>query len=424
MSLFHSDAFLAFRSRDFSLLSVNQLCLILAIMIQEVVIAYSIYQLTQNPLSLGMIALIELLPFICLSLISGDWADRYNRQKIVQWSFSCSTLIPLLFIVLFSQYQQQHIQQNTLLCGIYSLIFCLGVLRGIYSPSFNSLRPFLTPESAYSNAATWTALIWQMGGILAPLCAGLLLSQLGLEKTLFIVFLLCCMGSICLFGLSPRDFPSPHKQHLSKSLKEAYLFIFKHPLMFWSMLLDLSAMLFCSVIILLPIFAHEILHLGVEGLGILRAAPAIGACIMMLMLTCYSPMQNAWRNMLYSSFAIALCTLAFALSSHIWLSVFFLVLIGAFDSISMIIRQTLLQQIPPKALLGRVAALNGILVTSGNQLGALHMSLMTRYFSVVPAVLIGGTLCLIICGLSSTRTRHLFKPPPTQQKHTTVTRIE
>ena len=140
--------------------------------------------------------------------------------------------------------------------------------------------------------------------------------------------------------------------------------------MFVSMLPDPNAMLFCTAIIFPPIFAHEILHLGVEGLGILRAAPAIGACIMMLMLTCYSPMQNAWRNMLYSSFAIALCTLAFSLSSHLWLSVFFLVLIGAFDSISMIIRQTLLQQIPPKALLGRVAALNGILVTSGNQLGA------------------------------------------------------
>ena len=263
-----------------------------------------------------------------------------------------------------------------------------------------------------------------MGGILAPLCAGLLLGQLGLKKTLLIAFFLCCVGSICLFGLSARQFPSPHKQHLSKSLKEAYLFIFKHPLMFWSMLLDLSAMLFCSVIILLPIFAHDILHLGVEGLGILRAAPAIGACIMMLMLTCYSPMQNAWRNMLYSSFAIALCTLAFALSPHVWLSVFFLVLIGAFDSISMIIRQTLLQQLPPKALLGRVAALNGILVTSGNQLGALHMSLMTRYFSVVPAVLIGGMLCLIICGLSSTRTRHLFKPSPTLKKHATVAKSE
>ena len=128
--------------------------------------------------------------------------------------------------------------------------------------------------------------------------------------------------------------------------------------------------------------------------------------------------------MLYSSFAIALCTLAFALSSHVWLSVFFLVLIGAFDSISMVIRQTLLQQLPPKALLGRVAALNGILVTSGNQLGALHMSLMTRYFSVVSAVLIGGTLCLIICVLSFTRTRHLFKPSPTLKKHATVAKSE
>lgn len=424
MSLPHSDAFQAFRFRDFSLLSINQFCLILAILIQEVAIGYTVYQLTQNPLSLGLIALIELLPFIGLSLLSGNWADRFNRQTILQWSFCCSGLIPLLFIALFNLYQQQLILPDTLLYGIYSLIFCLGTLRGIYSPSFNSLRPFLTPESAYGNAATWTALIWQIGGILAPLCAGLLLSQLGLKNTLFIVFLICCLGGLCLFGLRPRQFPQAKKQNLASGLKEAYLFIFKHPLMFWSMLLDLSAMLFCSVIILLPIFAQDVLHLGADGLGLLRAAPALGACLMMLLLTRYTPMQHAWRNMLYSSIAIALCTLAFALSSRLWLSVLCLALVGAFDSISVVIRQTLLQQLPPKALLGRVAALNGILVTSGNQLGALHMSLMTRYFSVIPAVLMGATFCLMFCALSHTRSRNALKFLPTQSQASNMTKGE
>lgn len=410
MSLSQSNAFLAFHSRDFSLLSLNQLCLSLAILIQEVVISYSLYQLTQNSLSLGLVAVIELVPFICLSLIGGHWADRFNRQKILQWAFSASAFIPLLFIVLFHSYQQQIIQQSSLLFGIYSLIFCLGILRGIYSPSFNSLRPFLIPEHAYANAATWTALIWQIGAISGPLCAGLLLSQCGLDITLYLVFALCCLGSIALFALSPRQFPNTSTQHMVESLKEAFVFILNNRLIFWALLLDLISVLFCGIVVLLPIFAQDILHQGAEGLGILRAAPAIGSCVMMIFLTRYSPMQHAWRNMLWSSFGIACCTLAFALSPFFWLSIMLLIGMGALDSISVVIRQTLFQQLPPKALLGRVAALNGILVTSGNQLGALQASFMTRYLSVIPATLIGGGICLFMSAFSFIRTRDLLQP--------------
>ena len=421
MPLSHPDVFLAFRFRDFSLLSLNQLCLSLSILIQEVVIGYSLYQLTQNSLSLGLVAIVELVPFICLSLLSGYWADRFNRQKILQWGFSCSCLIPLLFIALFHRNQQYAIQQTTLLFGIYSLIFCLGILRGIYSPSFNSLRPFLVPEHAYANAATWTSLIWQIGAISGPLCAGLLLSQFGLESTLYCVFALCCIGSIALYALNPRTFPKIGTQQISKSLKEALLFILKNQLLFWTILLDLASMLFCGIIVLLPIFTQDILHQGTEGLGILRAAPAIGACIMMLCLTYCSPMQHAWRNMLWSTLGIACCTLTFALSPLFWLSVILLVILGALDSISIVIRQTLFQQIPPKELLGRVSALNGILVTSGNQFGALQASFITRYLTVVPATLIGGSICLLISSISFICTRDLLKTSSNHDKDTILT---
>ena len=421
MSFLHSKAFIAFHCRDFSLLSLNQLCLVIAVVMQEVAIGYALYQITQNPLSLGLIALVELLPFIGLSFLGGHWADRYNRQKILQWSFSLSSCIPLLFIVVFHAFYTQQIEKNILLCAVYMLIFSLGILRGIYSPAFNSIRPFLITQQAESNAATWTTCIWQFGAITAPLGAGLLLSHFGIVATLFVIFLFCCMGSFAAWCLTPRTFPINSENKLLQSLTQAFTFVLQQRLLFWSILLDLFTALFCSIIILLPIIAHEVLHVDAEGLSLLRAAPAIGTCIMMLVLLNYKPTQHAWRNMLVTSIGIAITTLMFAFSSSLWLCVFILMLIGALDSVSMVIRQNLLQQLPPQDLHGRVAALNGILVSSGNQIGALNSSLVTRYFSITPALLIGGSLCLSLCLFSFFRTRDLLKVPSSYEKYTILT---
>lgn len=192
-------------------------------------------------------------------------------------------------------------------------------------------------------------------------------------------------------------------------------------LLFWSMLLDFFTALFCSVIVLLPIVAHDVLHLGAEGLSLLRAAPAIGTAIMMCVLLHFTPTQNAWRNMLLACIGIAITTFIFALSTSLWLCIALLMLIGALDSISMVIRQSLLQQLPPQDLHGRVAALNGILVTTGNQLGALNSSMASRYFSITPALLIGGSLCLSLCLFSFFRTRDLLKTPSSYEKYTILT---
>ncbi|WP_104472293.1 MFS transporter [Acinetobacter indicus] len=417
MSYLQSEAFIAFRCRDFSLLSLNQLCLVLAVVMQEVAIGFALYQITQDPLSLGFIAVVELLPFIGLSFLGGHWADRYNRQKLLQWSFSLSSGIPLLLIVVFYAFQTQQIAQNTLLCLVYFLIFCLGILRGIYSPAFNSMRPFLISRQAENNASLWTTSIWQFGAIAAPLCAGLLLSHVGLVATLGVVFLLSCIGSLAVWQLSPRNFPISIHGQVLQSLKHTFRFMLHQRVLFWSMLLDLVTALFCSVIVLFPIVAQDVLHLGAEGLSLLRAAPAIGTALMMGVLLHFSPSQKAWRNMLLASIGIAITTCVFALSTSLWLSIALLILIGALDSISMVIRQSLLQQLPPPDLHGRVAALNGIWVTTGNHLGALNSTVASRYFSITPAILIGGSLCLSICLFSFFRNRDLLKTPSSYEKY-------
>lgn len=320
-------------------------------------------------------------------------------------------------IVVFNVFQTKQIEQNTLLCLVYFLIFCLGILRGIYSPAFNSIRPFLISREAENSAATWTTSIWQFGAIAAPLCAGLLLSHVGLVATLGVIFMLSCIGSLAVWQLSPRSFPISIHGQVLQSLKHTFRFMLQQRVLFWSMLLDLVTALFCSVIVLLPIVAHDVLHLGAEGLSLLRAAPAIGTALMMGVLLHFSPSQKAWRNMLLASIGIAVTTCVFALSTSLWLSIALLMLIGALDSISMVIRQSLLQQLPPQDLHGRVAALNGILVTTGNHLGALNSSMASRYFSITPAILIGGSLCLSICLFSFFRNRDLLKTPSSYEKY-------
>ncbi len=404
-----SPSFAVFRCRDFSLLTLNQCCLTQAILIQEILVAYSLYQLTQNPMSLGLVGLIEFIPFVCLSLWGGYVADRFNRQRILQWCFSCSVPLACLLWFSFFIHTQQQISTTTFLCFTYGLLFLFGCIRGLYSPCFNSLRPFLIPKTQYSQAATWTALCWQINAVLAPILAGLLIAYTGLYFTFFCTVAFFSLGSIALWCMRPREFPPIQHHSVISSLKEAIHFIYHSPMMFWSIFLDLASVFFGGIIALLPIFAQDILHLGAEGFGLLRAAPAIGALLTMSILVKYPPQQKVWRTLLLAVSGFACCTLIFTQIRHLYSAMIILMLMGACDSISIVIRQTLLQWIPPKHMLGRIAAINGIFVTSSNELGALQSSILARFFTVVPAMFIGGSLSLLSVSLTYWRTRQLLQ---------------
>ncbi|GAA5631361.1 enterobactin exporter EntS [Acinetobacter calcoaceticus] len=403
------SAFAAFACRDFKLLTINQCCLTFAVLIQEVLIAFHLYQITKNPLILGLVGIMDFLPFLALSLWGGYIADRFNRQRILQISFSIAIPLSIALWLCFDLFQSDKITTTVLLISTFSLLFLFGCIRGIYSPCFNSLRPFVVPEHLYTNAATWTSMCWQACGILAPVIGGFLLAHLDLDITFGVIVGLFMTGSVALWRLQKRQFPQLQTESISKSLQQALQFIFKTKIIFWAMFLDLGSVFFGGIIALLPIFAQDVLHIGADGFGLLRAAPAFGGLIMMMILVRYPPKHRTWQIMLMAVAGFGCCTLLFAVTRHLYFSVAVLIIMGACDSINIVIRQTILQLIPPKDMLGRIAAINGIFVTSSNELGALQSSVMTRFFSVVPAMLIGGTLSLLCVALTSVRSKALFK---------------
>ncbi|KAA8731704.1 MFS transporter [Acinetobacter qingfengensis] len=413
----HTDAFAALRYRDFSIVTVNQFCLTLAILIQEVIVSYSLYQITKDPLTLGLIGLAEAIPFITLSLWGGYFADKFNKQRIMQCCLFFSIPMPMILWGLFHWHGLHQISTDQLALGIYAVIFCLGTIRGFYNPSATSLKPFLIPKALYANGATWTTIGWQSGVILGPVSGGFMLAYLGRENSFFIVTCLLIISFILISKLSKRTFPTIQHDHLWQSLSEGFRFIFKTKIVLWAISLDLVSVLFGGVIALLPIFANDILKIGAEGLGFLRAAPSIGALLTMIVLTRFPPTQHAWRNMLLAVAGFGIFTIIFACSRQMWLSLFALAMTGACDSISVVIRQTILQIFPPENMRGRVAAVNGMFVSSSNELGAFESGLAAKYLGAVYASMLGGGVTLVVILVSWVKTSDLFKVNITDSPH-------
>ena len=408
------DAFAALRYRDFSIVTLNQFCLTLAILIQEIIVAYSLYKITKDPLTLGLIGLAEAIPFIALSLWGGYFADRFNKQTIMKICLFFAIPLPLVLWGLFHAYGLKHIELSTLSWGVYAVIFGLGTIRGFYNPSATSLKPFLIPREIYANGATWTTIGWQSGVIIGPMLGGLMLAFLGRETSFISVAVLLSLCFLLVNLLSKRTFPKIETERVLQSLGEGFRFIAKTKIVLWAISLDLVSVLFGGVIALLPIFAEDILKIGPEGLGYLRAAPSIGALITMIALTRFPPTRHAWRNMLLAVAGFGLFTLLFAYSDYLWLSLFALAMTGACDSISVVIRQTILQIYPPENMRGRVAAVNGMFVSSSNELGAFESGLAAKYLGPVIATVFGGGMTLLVVALSWAKTKDLFGVDITQ----------
>ena len=410
------DAFAALRYRDFSIVTLNQFCLTLAILIQEIIVAYSLYKITKDPLTLGLIGLAEAIPFIALSLWGGYFADRFNKQNIMKICLFFAVPLPLILWSLFHAFGLGYLGVTSLSWGIYAVIFALGTIRGFYNPSATSLKPFLIPRELYTNGATWTTIGWQSGVILGPMLGGFMLAFLGRETSLLSVAVLLSLCFILINLLQKRSFPSIETKNLWASLGDGFRFIWKTKIVLWAISLDLVSVLFGGVIALLPIFAEDILKIGPEGLGYLRAAPSIGALITMIALTRFPPTRHAWRNMLLAVAGFGLFTLVFAFSNHVWLSLFALAMTGACDSISVVVRQTILQIYPPENMRGRVAAVNGMFVSSSNELGAFESGLAAKYMGTVMATVFGGCMTMLVVGLSWLKTSDLFGVDITQGK--------
>lgn len=404
-------AFSSLQYLEFRCLILVCYLLTAAILIQEVALGYEIYRMTGDPLALGLIGLAEALPFMGLALFGGHWADNREKRGLMQASL-LTMLVASTCLWGFTELSEfKGSVAYSELVAIYALLIVLGLARGIYSPTTAALKAFLVPRKNYANASTWYSAAWQAGAITGPVIAGVLLVHVGFGNTLLVVMGLLAAAILMTYGIRRRPIKSEAEDaaDLWTSLREGLDYVRRSPIILYSISLDMISVLFGGVLAILPVFAQDILAAGPEGLGLLRAAPAIGAMGTMLLMLWYPPVRQAWRNLLFAVAGFGIATLVFALSENLWLSAFALFLTGAFDSVSVVIRGTILQMMTPDHLRGRVQSVNSVFLSASNELGAFESGLAARLMGTVPSVLFGAGMTFLAVGYLWKRSKALFK---------------
>lgn len=409
MSFFQNkNPYAALKFPEFRAYLLGNFLFTLALLAQEVIISYEVYKLTHNPLALGLIGLVEALPYISLALFGGYFADTRDKKSILM--ISLSVIILSSFLLLYSSTQLVGQAGQAHLYVIYAVLFLIGLAKGFFSPAASSLNPFLVPKEVFANAATWNSSFWQIGAITGPAVAGFLYVILGLSGSLMAIIglLLCVMLAISQIQRRPILVERNDALGVKARLWEGIQFVFKTKIILYAISLDLFSVLFGGVVAILPIYAEDILHVGPEGLGLLRAAPSAGAVITMLILVYFPPLKKAWRNLLGAIFGFGIATLVFALSNNFLVSLVALFFTGAFDSVSVIIRQTILRFYTPDEMRGRVSSVNGIFVSSSNELGAFESGLAAKILGTVPSVVFGAMSTLVLVSIVALKSKDLF----------------
>ena len=390
------DPYAALRFKEFNVFLILRFILVFGWSMQFIIIEWQVYTLTKDPLSLGIIGLMEIIPAFSMALFAGHIVDQNEKRNLLLKCIGLFSLISLGLFLLTSPSLEKAWSARTTLYTIYAFVFMGGLLRAFFGPTIFSLVALIVPKKAYPNAATWNSSTWQMASVLGPAFAGFTINWLGVHWSLCIVFGLVILSFILMFGISKKPILNPKiGEPVMQSLKEGVRFVFKTKAILGALSLDMVAVLFGGAVALLPIFAQDILEVGSEGFGMLRAAPAVGAFMTML-ITAYIPIsKNAGLKLLVAIFGFGLSIIVFGLSSVFWISVVALFFSGVTDGVSMVIRQTILQLKTPDHMRGRVSSVNSMFVGSSNELGAFESGVTAKLMGTVTAVVFGGTMTLI-----------------------------
>ncbi|MEQ8425807.1 MAG: MFS transporter, partial [Cyclobacteriaceae bacterium] len=364
--------------RDFLLFILARQCATLAIHIQATIVGWQLYEITHDPLALGLIGLAEAVPAITVSLYAGHIADVVARKKIILTTVSillfCATALlfftlkPGAFILAYGA------------LPIYGIIFLSGLARGFLSPANFSFMPQLIPRHLYTNAISLNTTFWLTASIVGPMLAGFVYAFFGISAAYLTDVLLVVAALAFYISIPSRPVPpASDEQGVREKIKTGLKFVMKTQIILGAISLDMFAVLFGGAVALLPIFAAEILEVGPQGLGMLRAAPAIGAVLMAIFITHNPIHRNTGKVMLLCVAGFGASMIGFGLSTSFIFSLCMLMLSGMFDSVSMIIRSTLIHTRTPENMKGRVSAVNSIFVGSSNEIGAFESGLTAKF---------------------------------------------
>ena len=392
------DAFIAVRNRNYRFFLGYRFFMTMATLMQSVIVSWHMYFLTKNVLWLGLIGLVEVLPQISIALFAGHYIDLWDRKKIV---FN-STFLLLVgsSILLVYSIESLHAFEHVGVWPIFITIFLTGLSRGILMPANTALIGQLVEKPIYANAATWSSATWQIAAVVGPAFGGLIYGFSSITvaySSIFILYLisLYIFSRVQITHIVKVVVPGEEEDIFSR-IREGIRFVVKSPELFGAFSLDMLAVLFGGAVAMLPVFASDILHVGPEGLGFLRACPAVGAILMSFYLMFHPPVSNSGRTLLWCVAAFGLCMIGFAFSRVFWLSGLLLLMSGLFDNVSVVIRGTILQLYTPEHMRGRVASVNSIFIGSSNELGAFESGVAAKFMGLVPSVAFGGVMTLIV----------------------------
>jgi len=402
-----TDRFSAFRHSAYSRYFFSRFCTSLGVQIVSVSVGWQIYDQTQNAALLGWIGLVQFLPALVLVVVTGVTADRFGRRNVMGLAVFVEMACALAILALA-------------LSGHFDPILVLGTLtifgvaRAFYSPASSSLAVNLVPKEDFANAVGWITASWQLASILGPVLGGLIYGigapiAYGTAVSLFLL-----SGSIILTIPKPAQKSSKEPTTL-KTLLGGFSYVWKEKVVLGAISLDLFAVLLGGAVALLPIYSRDILELGPSGLGLLRAAPGVGAVIMIGIITAF-PIRNHAGIILFVCVALfGLATIVFGASTLAWLSILALALVGAFDMVSVYIREILLQLWTPDDVRGRVNAVNSVFLGASNELGEARAGFMAHFYGAVFTVVAGGAAAIGVAAAWSflfpaiRRTRYLHR---------------
>ena len=396
------DPYAALRYKEFNIFLVIRFILVIGWSMQFIIVEWEVYSLTKDPLSLGLIGLAEVIPAVSMALFAGHIVDQNEKKRLFVYAISAFLLVAIGYYFITSPYVYATYTSNEILIGIYLLVFIGGFIRAFFGPIIFSLVALIVPKKIYPNAATWSSSTWQLAIVVGPAFAGFSIAWIGVHASMGFVLVAIVLGLLLTVFIKKKPILNPKiGEPILQSLKAGLSFVYRTKAILVAITLDMVAVLFGGAIALLPIYAQDILQVGSEGFGILRAAPAVGAVLMMFA-SAYIPLtKNAGKKLLIAIFGFGLSIIAFGVSSIFWVSVIALFLYGVTDGVSMIIRQTILQLKTPDEVRGRVASVNSIFVGSSNELGAFESGLTAKLMGTVQAVVFGGVMTILTVGFTS-----------------------
>jgi MFS family permease len=392
------DPYVSLRNPNFLWYVASLVALTLGTQIQATVVAWQVYALTKDPLSLGLVGLAEALPFIGAALYAGHIADRHNRKLLSLVAIAVQVVCGVALLVLT-------VHSARFLTGgvwpIYAVVGASGLARSFLQPARTALGAEIVPRETYANAVTWRSSLWQFAAVVGPASGGVLYGFSGPRLAYVVEAILCATAFVLLARMAySREPVVSEAGSIGESLTTGIRFLMTQPVLLGAQLLDLFSVLFGGAPALLPIFAAEILHVGPHGLGVLRAAPAAGAVLVSVFLI-HRQIKKAGSTLFLCVAAFGFCWILFALSRSFWLSLAILIVSGMVDNVSVIIRSTLLTLRTPQHMLGRVSAVNQIFIGSSNEIGSFESGVAAKLLGVVRSVIFGGMVTLGVVGVTA-----------------------